>query len=196
MGNSLHPKLIRAGTRESVCWVAAVAALALLAWPAWAQYTGQAKSSRLRAVGVLRIDGKGVARLFPVVFYADGKYYDARLYQANPVPSAISGDIFYQAQKDGHPEGSFTVHAAMHTSTQWWAEGLWKPGRADDAKVARPARQAADSDRPVLHRRSASSSSESSGRGPRPSRAAPVILAASDSREAQHRRQPEARRRG
>ena len=133
-------------------------ALALLAWPAWAQYTGQAKSSRLRAVGVLRIDSKGVARLFPVVFYADGKYYDARLYQANPVPLAISGNIFYQAEKDGHPEGSFTVQTAMHTSTQWWAEGLWKPGGAGNAKPPGPDRQPADSDRPVLHRRSASAS--------------------------------------
>ena len=60
----------------------------LLAVPLSAQYTGQAKVSRMRAVGLLRIDAKGKARLFPVTVFIDGKYYDAHFYEANPVPFA------------------------------------------------------------------------------------------------------------
>ena len=76
MRNSLSPKLL-------------VGLLAmLLAVPLSAQSTGQAKASRMRAVGLLRIDAKGKARLFPVTVFIDGKYYDAHFYEANPVPFA------------------------------------------------------------------------------------------------------------
>ncbi|MGA2991468.1 MAG: hypothetical protein ABSD88_13400 [Candidatus Korobacteraceae bacterium] len=147
MRNSLHLKRLI---------LLALAGLVLGPWPARAQYTGEAKSSRLRAVGVLRIDAKGKARLFPVVVFRDGKYFDASLYDANPVPFAIAGDILYQAEKDGHTEGYFTVHTAMHTPTQWWAEGLWRtaPPPAPPGKP-KPAAKNRDSDLPVLHRPSA-----------------------------------------
>jgi hypothetical protein len=163
MHNILHPKLPN-HRRQAIArrGVLIALALALLGcpWLARAQYTGQAKSSRLRAVGVLRIDARGRARLFPVVLYADGKYYDARLYQANPVPLAIASDILYEGQKNGLAEGSFTVQNIMHTTTQWWAEGLWRaappPG---DTKAVKPVAEPRDSDRPVLHRPTSSSSS-------------------------------------
>ncbi len=160
MRNSLHPKLL-------------VGLLAvLLAASLSAQYTGQAKTSRMRAVGLLRIDTKGKARLFPVTLFIDGKYYDARFYEANPVPFAIAGDILYQAQKEGVPEGNFVIQAALHTSTAWWAEGIWKPGTGGGAPPAKSAaaRSGADSrsndDRPVLRRPTPSASSPVSDAAP------------------------------
>jgi hypothetical protein len=151
MRNSLHPKLF-----------AGLLAV-MLAASALAQYTGQAKTSNMRAVGVLRIDPAGKARLFPVTLFIDGKYYDARFYQANPVPFAIDGNVFYQAEKDGVRAGNFVVKTAMHTTFRWWAEGIWKPGASDGAQVptGRSAQPNWKDDRPVLHR-SPSTSSDSS----------------------------------
>jgi len=172
MRNSLPPKLL-------------VALLAvLLAASLSAQYTGQAKTSRMRAVGLLRIDAKGKARLFPVTLFIDGKYYDARFYEANPVPFAIAGDILYQAQKEGVPEGSFVIQTALHTSTAWWAEGIWKPGSGGGAPAAKSsnARSGADSssndDRPVLRRPTPSSSSPASDAAP--SRESPAATASAN----------------
>jgi hypothetical protein len=186
MGNSLTPKLLppqqtqlrrSLGTpalppqqsqlrrllgTPALVWLLTV----LLAVPLSAQYMGQAKTSRMRAVGILRIDPQGKARLFPVTLFIDGKYYDARFYEANPVPFAIAGDIYYQAEKDGTVQGDFVVQTTMHTTTRWWAEGIWKPGSGEGAKAAKAAasRPSADADsgRPVL-RRAPSSSSDSSG---------------------------------
>lgn len=121
---------------------------------AQAQYTGQAKTSRMRAVGILTIDAKGTARLFPVTLYTDGKYYDAGLYQASPVPLAIAGDIVYQVQKNGDPQGNFTIQNVVHSPTQWWAIGNWRPAAAPGEKAAKPSKPRAevDPDRPVLRR--------------------------------------------
>lgn len=155
MRNSLHPKLL-------------VGLLAvMLAAPAFAQYTGQAKTSKMRAVGILRIDPAGKARLFPVTLFIDGKYYDARFYEANPVPFAIAGNVFYQAEKDGTKAGNFVVQTDMHTSLRWWAEGIWKPGAGDGAQVPTGRSQSNWKDeRPVLHRAPAASSDSSADRSP------------------------------
>jgi hypothetical protein len=161
MRNSLSPKLL-------------VGLLAmLLAVPLSAQYAGQAKASRMRAVGILRIDAKGKARLFPVTVFIDGKYYDARFYEANPVPFAIAGDIFYQAQNEGAPEGTFVIQRALHTPAVWWAEGSWKPGSGGGASAkSAPTRSGADSnrnsneDRPVLRRAPSSPSNPAASDAP------------------------------
>ncbi len=155
MRNSLHPKLL-------------VGLLAvMLAAPALAQYTGQAKTSKMRSVGILRIDPAGKARLFPVSLFIDGKYYDARFYQANPVPFAIDGNVFYQAEKDGTKAGDFVVQTAMHTSFRWWAEGSWKPGAGDSAQVPTGRSQSNwKDDRPVLHRAPIASADKSADASP------------------------------
>jgi hypothetical protein len=154
-----------------------------------AQYTGQAKTSRMRAVGVLRIDAKGKARLFPVTVFIDGKYYDARFYEANPVPFAIAGDVFYQAEKDGAAEGNFVVQTAWHTSFRWWAEGIWttRSGEGAQAGKSSASRRSGESnwkdDRPVLHR----APSASSGPPPADASASPEHKAAPASTDAVER---------
>ncbi len=170
----------------------------LLAVSLSAQYTGQAKVSRMRAVGILRIDAKGKARLFPVTVFIDGKYYDARFYEANPVPFAIAGDILYQAQKEGAPEGSFVIQSAMHTPSTWWAEGSWKPGSDRSAAVAKSSatRAGADSnsnsneDRPVLHRAPSSSSGSPASDAPL-SRKSPAASAANDTAQQAEAQDPD-----
>ena len=78
MINSLHRKL----------WVVLVALVVVPMLQA--QYTGQAKSSRMRAVGILTVDPKGKARLFPVAIYTEGKYYDANMYEAKRRQKSMS----------------------------------------------------------------------------------------------------------
>ncbi len=172
MRNSLPPKSL-------------VALLAvLLAASLSAQYTGQAKTSRMRAVGILRIDAKGKARLFPVTVFIDGKYYDARFYEANPVPFAIAGDILYLAQKEGAPEGNFVIQTVMHTPTAWWAEGIWKPGSGGGAPASKSSATRSDTksslheDRPVLRRATPSASSPVSDAPP--PREGPAALSSAD----------------
>jgi hypothetical protein len=150
MRNSLHLKLLL---------LLALAGLASAPW-AQAQYTGETRSSRLRAVGVLRIDATGKARLFPVTLFRDGKYFDANLYDANPVPFAIAGDILYQAEQNGHAEGYFTVQRVVHSPTQWWAEGRWRAAPAGGESKPEKAAKPRDANLPVLHRPSSAKSAD------------------------------------
>jgi len=185
MRNSLHPKSI----------VGVLAVLLAASLCAHAQYTGQAKTSSMRAVGVLRIDATGKARLFPVTLFIDGKYYDARFYEANPVPFAIGGDILYQAQKDGVPEGDFVLQTALHTPTTWWAEGIWKPGSAGGAPATKSsakssarqsdAKSSLNEDRPVLHRATPPANSPGADASPSREGKATTPAAADSARQAE-----------
>ena len=127
-------------------------------------------------MAVLEIMPSGSPRLYPVTLMMEGKFYDASLYAAKPVPFALYSDTVYEAQKSGMPVGMFTVQRAGRVENTWWGEGRWKPLGAEvpatpkspDSKTAakddktglkegKPADAKAaatpdDPDRPVLHR--------------------------------------------
>jgi hypothetical protein len=113
-----------------------------------------------RATGMLQIAPNGSARLIPIVYYENGKYYDARFYKATPAPYVLASDIVYEAMKSGVSEGLFTLDRATNLGGNWYGLGKWSSA-ADQAKKAKEEKpkesvtapvRGEDDERPVLRR--------------------------------------------
>src|SRR5258708_7437842 len=95
--------------------------VALLALPGGAQ-SPKKKDKGPRAIAVVQwqADGKGLAvpRLLPVAILSEGKFYDAGLYRASPVPMSLLTETVYEAQDKGELLGYFTVKRGFRTSTE------------------------------------------------------------------------------
>jgi hypothetical protein len=72
-----------------------------------------------RAVAVIESTPKGLV-LVPVSLMLDGRFYDATLYHANPVPMALDPGNVYEVQRSGDGIGDFTI-----TNTEQWPTGAW-----------------------------------------------------------------------
>jgi hypothetical protein len=68
-----------------------------------------------RAVGILQFGTGGKSTLVPVAILVDGKFYDASVYKAEPVPMALEGGTVYEAEEAGESEGLFTINGALHS---------------------------------------------------------------------------------
>lgn len=125
-----------------------------------------------RAVAVLEWTGRKL-RLVPVSLLIDGKFYDASLYRANPIPLALDQGNIYQVQSEGEGIGDFTVTLAGETPNgSWVGEGNYLSDVDKKKAAERKAKAAADAaaateaernrnpaeDRPVLRRGKADSS--------------------------------------
>lgn len=83
-----------------------------------------------RAVGVLQLNKSGKGTLIPIAIRIDGKFYDASVYKANPVPMALDVGTVYEVEKTGQSEGLFTVSGALHnqnpdSATPWLGAGAY-----------------------------------------------------------------------
>ena len=78
-----------------------------------------------RALGLIEIDAKGQAHLVPVTIMIDGKFYDASVYKADPVPMALQPGTVYEGVKSGVSQGLFTVTNPV-PQNGWLGLGLWK----------------------------------------------------------------------
>lgn len=128
MTQYLYLKIVRRAT-----WLL----LLTCALPMLGQYSSARRSeprNTTRAVAVVEIDAKGLARLYPVMLILEGKTYDASLYGSRPVPMAIWGGTVYEVQKSGMPTGLLTLNLARRLGTEWWGEGLWKSFASDEKK--------------------------------------------------------------
>jgi hypothetical protein len=153
--------------------IAAMVAIFLLSTICLAQGSTQSRNTAKknrgpRAIAVLEMLPGGQMRLVPVALLLDGKYYDASLYAANPVPMAVEPDTVYEAQSFGEPTGTFTIESPTQVNGNWVADGSWQPELPMDEKLkAQAAKEAAyrkehpvqavttadaDSGRPVLKR--------------------------------------------
>lgn len=114
-------------------------AMSCLVLPAFAQYRRPTPPPRTspRAVAVLEIMPGGSAHLYPVSLMLDGKFYDASLYAAKPVPLALYSETVYEAMKSGMPVGLFTVQRASKNQNSWWGEGRWKPYAGDEEAASK-----------------------------------------------------------
>ena len=89
-----------------------------------------------RALALVEVATNGHARLEPVTIMVDGKFYDASVYKANPVPMALQPETVYEGFKAGVSQGLFTVSTGIQT-TSWFGLGIWKSNEqiaADKAK--------------------------------------------------------------
>jgi hypothetical protein len=97
-----------------------------------------------RAVGVLQLTNSGNATLIPVAILIDGKFYDASVYKADPVPMALESGTVYEAEQEGDSLGLFTISGALHSKTAgsphpWVGAGSYLPQGTEAAKSTRKA---------------------------------------------------------
>jgi hypothetical protein len=136
------------------------AVVALIA-PTAAQYRKARHESKLRALGLLEFGPKNKVRLIPITIFVEGKFYDAAIYHATPVPMALEPGTVYEAFKTGTPVGLFTISQPETLAGNWRAQGTWKLEGATATASKKTARATSakkeDDDRPVLRRPGSSS---------------------------------------
>ena len=96
-----------------------------------------------RAVGLLQVSN-GKATLIPIAILIDGKFYDASVYKANPVPMALEGGTVYEVEQTGESQGLFTVNGALHSkrpgaTSPWLGSGSYVLNGAEPAKTTHKA---------------------------------------------------------
>lgn len=83
-----------------------------------------------RAIAILQLNDKGKGTLIPVAIRIEGRFYDASVYKADPIPMALDGGTVYEVEKTGESEGLFTIRGALHnknpdSSTPWLGSGTY-----------------------------------------------------------------------
>jgi hypothetical protein len=149
-----------------------------------------------RAVGVLQLTKSGKATLIPVAILVDGKFYDASVYKADPVPMALEGGTVYEAEQAGDSLGLFTVNGALHSKTQgaphpWVGAGSFFPKGTEAPKSTRKAEDvpvgmgssggssSSSDERPRLTRGSTSTPTPASSPASAPGSSAPAAAGSS-----------------
>jgi hypothetical protein len=97
-----------------------------------------------RAVGLLQLSGNGKATLVPIAILVEGKFYDASVYKAEPVPMALEAGTVYEVEREGDSQGLFTINGALHSKTAgsahpWVGAGSYLPNGTEAAKATRKA---------------------------------------------------------
>jgi hypothetical protein len=96
-----------------------------------------------RAVGLLQLNGsKGT--LIPIAILVDGKFYDASVYKADPVPMALEPGTVYEVEQGGDSQGLFMISGALHSQKAgsphpWVGSGSYLPNGTEAAKTTRKA---------------------------------------------------------
>jgi hypothetical protein len=98
---------------------AGLAIIAALAVPLFAQTHKVARSENVvRAVAVYEWTGDmakpAASRLIPVSLFIDGKFQDAAVYLARPVPFALLTGNVYELDKSGVPQGTLDLLFSRH----------------------------------------------------------------------------------
>src|SRR5271168_2588227 len=97
-----------------------------------------------RAVGLVEVDSNGKRTLIPIAILVDGKFHDASLYKADPVPMALESGTVYEVEQAGDSQGLFTIGGALHskragTPHPWVGSGSYLPNGAEAVKSTRKA---------------------------------------------------------
>ena len=97
-----------------------------------------------RAVGLLQLPSSGKPTLIPIAILIDGRFFDASVYKADPVPMALDSGTVYEAEQTGDSLGLFTVSSALHSSAKgsphpWVGAGSYLKNGTEAAKNTRKA---------------------------------------------------------
>lgn len=79
-----------------------------------------------RALGLIELAANGRAHLIPITIMLEGRFYDAGVYKADPVPLALQPATVYEGFKSGLSQGLFTVTGAGQANGSWLAQGNWR----------------------------------------------------------------------
>jgi hypothetical protein len=126
---------------------------------------GDTKSKGPRATALLQLPANSKPRLIPVCIMIDGRFFDAGIYKADPVPMALENGTVYEAQRTGKPIGLFTVKNVLQQqqTKAWLAEGDWELAGAAPKKptaLQAESKPREEEDKPPTLRRPAKTSSE------------------------------------
>jgi hypothetical protein len=121
-------------------------------------------------------------RLVPISLVIEGKFYDAGLYHANPVPFALDMGNVYIVQRAGEALGDFTITApAQIAGGAWIGEGKWfsnedrrKQEESRAKESATPVKPAEEKDEPPVLRRGGKPAASTSAPATLPAPAAKV----------------------
>jgi len=148
---------LSAETKEALARrVAGIAVVALLSLGTLTMTFAQiAKRPRAdkgpRALGLIELAANGKAHLVPVTIMINGRFYDAGVYKADPVPMALQSETVYEGLKSGVSKGLFTVSGAIPSKTGWIGDGKWRSIadiEAEKAKTKAEAQKRAQSASP------------------------------------------------
>jgi hypothetical protein len=97
-----------------------------------------------RAIGLVRLSSGGTGTLIPIAILVDGKFYDASVYKADPVPMALESGTVYEVEQSGSSQGLFTISGALHSKTAgsphpWTGSGAYLPNGTEAKKSTRKA---------------------------------------------------------
>ncbi len=114
--------------------------LAILAGTAAAQASRNRKPKTPRAVALVEWPAKGAPRVVPIAILVDGRYYDAGIYMADPVPLALDPGTVYQVEESGEPAGFATITEALQPQGgNWFAQVRFAPKQTPASASARAA---------------------------------------------------------
>ena len=105
------------------------------------------KDNGPRAVAVLQMPANGKASLVPIAILINGKFWDATVYKADPVPMALDYGTIYEAEQTGNSLGLFTVGSALRRNSAasgqapWIGAGTFRPNGAEPEKQPAKANQ-------------------------------------------------------
>jgi len=123
--------------------VASVLAMLCLAGIAVAQSRPKTQKTP-RALAVVEWAPNGQPRLVPITVLIDGRFYNASIYLADPVPLALDTGTVYQVEQGGDATGFFTVTAAtQQPSGDWIGVGNYRTNEQIAAAAAAAARKKA-----------------------------------------------------
>jgi hypothetical protein len=148
-----------------------------------------------RAVGLLQLNRSGKGTLIPIAIQVDGKFYDASVYKAEPVPMALESGTVYEVEQTGSSQGLFTVNGALHSKTEgsahpWTGTGMYLPNGTEVAKTTHKAEDipvginAGDSDAPPRLTRGNSKPAEKGSANPAPASSTPASAGSSSDKPA------------
>ncbi len=142
-----------------------------------------------RAVGLYEVNASGKGMLIPIAILVDGKFYDASVYKADPVPMALDSGTVYEVEQSGDSQGLFTVGGALHSknpgsANAWVGAGSYLPNGTEVAKATHKAENVpvgldnSDSDAPPrLSRGKASKPAAPANPSPAPASGTPASSA-------------------
>src|SRR5215813_10792948 len=97
-----------------------------------------------RAIAVLQWEGDAknpkphTSVLVPITILDEGKYYDASIYRASPVPMAIDSGVVYDILKSGELVGTFVTGASSQQKNRWYGLGTFKAhSESNEPQVAK-----------------------------------------------------------
>jgi len=90
-----------------------------------------------RAIALLQLASNGKAHLVPIVIMVNGKFYDAAVYKADPVPMALQSQTVYEGVESGVSQGLFTVTGAGQRKQGWFGYGTWRSTADIEAEKAK-----------------------------------------------------------